>query len=156
MRLQSASVNKHFYVSWMAPYYYRVIPRLGWNSKAASKKEGILRFELHHGTVGRKKLASFPPQCVIEQSNLIPRVFSLSYRRHIGKREDPGDEVRNKAFLSHGHQRCKFIGIKESETSTTTGIVWNTNMAAGSFIVWDTNMAYVEGANGGTIFSVNY
>ena len=29
-------------------------------------------------------------------------------------------------------------------------------MAAGSFIVWDTNMAYVEGANGGTIFSVNY
>ena len=56
------SVNKHFYVSWMAPYYYRVIPRLGWNSKAANKREGILRFELHHGTVGRKILASFPVQ----------------------------------------------------------------------------------------------
>ena len=107
------------------------------------------------GLLGEKKWPRFPHNGVIEQSNLIPRVFSLSYRRHIGKREDPGEEVRNKAFLSHGHQRCKFIGIKESETSTTTGIVWNTNTAAGSFIVWDTNMAYVEGANGDTIFSVN-
>ena len=108
------------------------------------------------GLWGEKIWPRFPHNGVIEQSNLILRVFSLSYPRHIGKREDPGDEVRNKAFLSRGHQRCKFIGIKESETSTTTGIVWNTNMAAGSFIVWDTNMAYVEGANGGTIFSVNY
>ena len=150
------SVNKHFYVSWMAPYYYRVIPRLGWNCKAASKKEGILRFELHHGTVGRKNLASFPAQWCNRAKRPHPQGLLVILPRHIGKREDPGDEVRNKAFLSHGHQRCKFIGIKESETSTTAGIVWNTNMAAGSFIVWDTNMAYVEGANGGTIFSVNY
>ena len=106
------------------------------------------------GLLGEKNWPRFPHNGVIEQSNLILSVFLLSYARHIGKREDPGDEVRNKTFLSHGHQRCKFIGIKESET--TTGIVWNTNMAAGSFIVWDTNMAYVEGANGGTIFSVNY
>ena len=88
------------------------------------------------GLLGEKFWPRFPHNGVIEQSNLIPRVFSLSYRGHIGKREDPGDEIGNKAFLSHGHQRCKFTGIKENETSTTTGMVWNTNLAAGSFNRW--------------------
>ena len=87
------------------------------------------------GLRGEKFWPRFLHNGVIEQSNFIPRVFSLSYRRHIGKREDPGDEIGNKAFLSHGHQRYKFLGIKESETSTPTGMVWNINMAAGSFIV---------------------
>ena len=50
-------------------------------------------------------------------------------------------------FHSRGRYLCKFIATKESvfsqeRSSTPTGLVWDTNMAAVS-LFWDTNMAAV-------------
>ena len=70
------------------------------------------------GLLGEKFWPRFLHNGVIEQSNLIPRVFSLSYRRHIGKREDPRTRLEIKRFF-----HMAISDAKESETSTTTGMV---------------------------------
>ena len=49
-------------------------------------------------SAGRAKLfisRKVIPTRMINEANhkLVPRVFSFSYRRHIGKLKDPGDEV---------------------------------------------------------------
>ena len=57
-------------------------------------------------------------------------------------------------FHSRGQPRCKFIrfmGTKKAFTqeksSTPTGLVWDTNMAAGS-LFWNANMAAVTSCDG--------
>ena len=49
-------------------------------------------------------------------------------------------------FHSRGQHLCKFIGTKESvyirKEFNSTGLVWNTNMAAVS-LFWNTNMTAV-------------
>ena len=49
-------------------------------------------------------------------------------------------------FHSRGQHLCKFIGTKESvyirKEFNSTGLVWNTNMAAVS-LFWDINMTAV-------------
>ena len=54
------------------------------------------------------------------------------------------DGMAIERFLSRDQYLCKFMGTKESvhkkKSSTPTGLVWNTNMAA-VLLFWNTNMA---------------
>ena len=43
-----------------------------------------------------------------KEPNLVPRVFSFSYQRHIGKQEDPRDEVEIEPTVGYeNHGSCK-------------------------------------------------